>query len=160
MPGLFTLDSATLGVLGTSVLGGDGTGFVIGSNSSSGSATGTLGHSGTVAGTSASSGSVTGTSSGSENKPRGYPYRKVQKAPALSGFVAGSSTSSGSVTGSATTSGSIRGLTSTSGGGDGRSRLEVKPVVVHFEGFVNGDLSEAEKRRIKDERELDLIGAW
>ena len=159
MPGLFTLDSATLGVLDTSVLGGDGTGFVTGSNTSSGNATGTLGHSGSVAGASTSSGVCIG-SGGSTPKPRGHPYRNQERAAAFVGSCAGVSSSSGRVSGAVLLSGSVRGVGSTSGSGDGRSRLEVKPITVHFEGFVSGDLSEAQKRRIKDERELELIGAW
>jgi hypothetical protein len=159
MAGLFTLDSESLGVLDTNVLGGLGTGFVTGSTTSSGSVTGTLGHSGSVAGLSSSSGTVTGTSS-SGNEPRGYPYRKRQKAPAFSGSVAGSSTSSGSVSGRVEFGGQVRGICVASGSGDGHARLIVKPVAFHAEGFVNGDLSDARKRQMKDERELELIGAW
>ena len=144
MPGLFTLDSATLGVLDTSVLGGDGTGFVTGSNTSSGSA---------------SSGVCIG-SGGSTPKPRGHPYRNQERSAAFAGSCAGVSSSSGRVSGVVLLSGSVRGVGLTSGSGDGRSRLEVKPITVHFEGSVSGDLSEAQKRRIKDERELELIGAW
>lgn len=159
MAGLFTLNSATLGVLNTNVLGGLGTGFVIGSSTSSGSVTGTLGHSGSVAGSSSSSGTVTGTSS-SNNQPRGYPYRKQQKAPALSGSVVGASTSTGSVLGRVEFGGDVRGVGVASGSGDGHARLIVKPVTFHAEGSVNGDLSDAQKRQMKDEQELQLIGAW
>jgi hypothetical protein len=56
--------------------------------------------------------------------------------------------------------GQVRGICVASGSGDGHARLIVKPVAFHAEGFVNGDLSDARKRQMKDERELELIGAW
>jgi hypothetical protein len=157
MAGLFTLNSATLGVLDTNVLGGQGTGFVTGSNTSSGTVTGTLGHSGTVTGSNTSTGAVTGTATGSTS-PRGYPYRKQVKAAAFVGSASGHNVSSGRVRGSASLSGASIGEMRSTGGSDGRSRLHVRPMRFHAEGFVNSDLSEAEKRRIKDEQELKLIG--
>jgi len=159
MAGLFTLNSATLGVLNTNVLGGQGTGFVTGSNTSSGSVTGTLGHNGTVAGSNTSSGSVTGTAS-SSSAPRGYPYRKQKKAAALFGFVAGRNQSSGRVTGAVALEGETAGAMRSVGVADGLGKLHVRPVRFHAEGFVNSDFSEAEKRRMKDEADLNLIGAW
>ena len=139
MAGLFTLNSATLGVLNTNVLGGSGTGFVTGSNSSSGAVTG---------------------AKGSNAKPRGYPYLKKIKATVLAGTVSGVSRSSGSVRGSVNVGGSTSGDMRSIGDADGRSRLNVRPISFHAEGFVNSDFSETEKRRMKDEADLDLIGVW
>jgi hypothetical protein len=78
--GLFTLDSATQGLLDTDVLGGLGTGFVDGVSSSTGTATGAVGRIGTVSGTSSAVGTVAG-------------------AVGFAGTVAGVSTSTGTATG-------------------------------------------------------------
>lgn len=89
--GLFTLDSATRGVLGTDVLGGAGTGFVDGVSSSTGTATGAVGNFGTVSGTGSASGTVAGT-------------------VGFAGTVAGVSASSGTVTGTENDQGIVSGV--------------------------------------------------
>lgn len=94
--GLFTLDSATRGVLGTDVLGGAGTGFVEGVSSSTGTATGAVGRIGTVSGTGLANGSVTG-------------------AVGFVGSVAGVSASSGTVTGTENDQGIVSGVSVSSG---------------------------------------------
>lgn len=80
MAGLFTLDSTTLGVIGTNVLGGPGTGFVIGTTSSAGTVAGVMGLSGSALGAQTSSGAAAG-------------------SPALSGTATGAQTSAGTVVG-------------------------------------------------------------
>ena len=94
--GLFTLDSATRGVLGTDVLGGAGTGFVDGVSSSTGTATGAVGNFGTVSGTGLANGSATG-------------------AVGFAGVVAGVSVSSGTVTGTENDQGIVSGVSVSSG---------------------------------------------
>jgi hypothetical protein len=94
--GLFTLDSATRGVLGTDVLGGAGTGFVEGVSSSTGTATGAVGRIGTVSGTGLANGSATG-------------------AVGFAGVVAGVSASSGTVTGTENDQGIVSGVSVSSG---------------------------------------------
>jgi hypothetical protein len=94
--GLFTLDSATRGVLGTDVLGGTGTGFVDGVSSSTGTATGAVGRIGTVSGTGLANGSATG-------------------AVGFAGVVAGVSASSGTVTGTENDQGIVSGVSVSSG---------------------------------------------
>lgn len=94
--GLFTLDSATRGVLGTDVLGGAGTGFVDGVSSSTGTATGAVGNFGTVSGTGLANGSATG-------------------AVGFAGVVAGVSASSGTVTGTENDQGTVVGVSVSSG---------------------------------------------
>jgi hypothetical protein len=94
--GLFTLDSATRGVLGTDVLGGPGTGFVDGVSSSTGTATGAVGNFGTVSGTGLANGSATG-------------------AVGFAGVVAGVSASSGTVTGTENDQGIVSGVSVSSG---------------------------------------------
>lgn len=94
--GLFTLDSATRGVLGTDVLGGAGTGFVDGVSSSTGTATGAVGNFGTVSGTGLANGSATG-------------------AVGFAGVVAGVSASSGTVTGTENDQGIVSGVSVSSG---------------------------------------------
>ena len=94
--GLFTLDSATRGVLGTDVLGGTGTGFVDGVSSSTGTATGAVGNFGTVSGTGLANGSATG-------------------AVGFAGVVAGVSASSGTVTGTENDQGIVSGVSVSSG---------------------------------------------
>lgn len=89
--GLFTLDSATRGVLGTDVLGGAGTGFVDGVSSSTGTATGAVGRIGTVSGTGLANGSATG-------------------AVGFAGVVTGVSASSGTVTGTENDQGTVIGV--------------------------------------------------
>jgi hypothetical protein len=96
MPGLFTLDDATLGKLDESPLGGAGTGFVIGAATSSGLVAGVQGFSGTVVGSVTAAGSVSG-------------------SVGFSGEVSGSSTSSGLVAGAAGFTGTVEGSTLTSG---------------------------------------------
>ena len=80
MAGLFTLDSATLGVIGSNVLGGPGTGFVIGENVSAGTVAGVMGLSGSAVGAQTSSGAAAG-------------------SPALSGTATGAQSSAGTVAG-------------------------------------------------------------
>ena len=94
--GLFTLDSATRGVLGTDVLGGAGTGFVDGVSSSTGTATGAVGNFGTVSGTGLANGSATG-------------------AVGFAGVFAGVSASSGTVTGTENDQGIVSGVSVSSG---------------------------------------------
>jgi hypothetical protein len=94
--GLFTLDSATRGVLGTDVLGGAGTGFVDGVSSSTGTATGAVGRIGTVSGTSSAGGTVAG-------------------AVGFAGTVAGVSTSAGTATGTENDQGVIVGVSVSTG---------------------------------------------
>jgi hypothetical protein len=94
--GLFTLDSATRGVLGTDVLGGAGTGFVEGVSSSTGTATGAVGRIGTVSGTSSAGGTVAG-------------------AVGFAGTVAGVSTSTGTATGTENDQGVIVGVSVSTG---------------------------------------------
>ena len=93
MAGLFTLDSATLGVLGEDVLGGQGTGFVIGTETSAGSVIGIRGVSGSATGSSTSAGSVTG-------------------SEGAFGSASGTQSSQGSATGSEGAAGSVTGATS------------------------------------------------
>lgn len=50
MAGLFTLDSESLGVLDANVLGGFGTGFVVGSGTAAGSVSGSVGFAGSASG--------------------------------------------------------------------------------------------------------------
>ena len=94
--GLFTLDSATRGVLGTDVLGGAGTGFVDGVSSSTGTATGAVGRIGTVSGTSSAGGTAAG-------------------AVGFAGTVAGVSTSTGTATGTENDQGVIVGVSVSTG---------------------------------------------
>lgn len=60
MAGLLTLNSESLGRLDADVLGGAGTGFAVGTNTSTGSAAGFIGYTGNATGPSVSSGSASG----------------------------------------------------------------------------------------------------
>jgi len=110
MAGLFTLDSESLGVLDEDVLSGFGTGFIIGSSSSSGSATGLLGYDGIVTGSSTSTGAVSGAV--------GY-LGAVAGFSAASGSAAGSPGFLGSVSGSQSSSGAVTGEEGNTGGASG-----------------------------------------
>jgi hypothetical protein len=121
MAGLFTLNSESLGVLDEDVLGGLGTGYVEGQNSSSGAAIGIEGAAGVVAGANTSDGSINGVpgfsgaatglqSSNGTNIGTPDIFGNADGAassigsaignPSVTGFCSGSSTSSGSATGS------------------------------------------------------------
>jgi len=100
MAGLFTLDSATLGVIGTNVLGGPGTGFVIGTTSSAGTVAGVMGLSGSVVGAQTSSGTAAG-------------------SPALAGTATGTQTSTGTVVGVEGALGVVAGVATSSGSAQG-----------------------------------------
>jgi len=102
--GLFTLDSESLGVLDTNVLGGFGTGFVVGSVTSAGSVSGFVGFAGSVSGSQSSAGSVTGI----ENN---------------TGSVSGSVVSSGSVTGIVAFSGVVAASSTANGTASGNPSL-------------------------------------
>jgi hypothetical protein len=60
MSGLFTLNDDPLGKLDQGVLGGFGTGFIVGQSTTSGTASGAQGFTGSVAGQSTSAGSASG----------------------------------------------------------------------------------------------------
>jgi len=130
MAGLFTLDSETLGVLDEDVLGGFGTGFIIGSSSSSGSATGLLGYDGIVTGSSTSTGTVSG-AVGYVGAAAGSVSASGSAAgsPGFSGSVSGSQSSAGSVTGEEGNTGGATGSQSSSGSASGSADIS---------GSVNG----------------------
>lgn len=113
MPGLFTLGSETLGIIGTNALGGPGTGFVDGTASTTGSVAGAQGFAGSAAGSTTSTGSVAGTFG-------------------ASGQVTGTTTSSGSVTGTEGNTGTITGSSTTSGAAAGSKAAQ---------GTVTGSVS-------------------
>ena len=100
MAGLFTLDSASLGKLNTNVLGGQGTGFVIGQSTSTGQVVGVQGFIGSATGSSTTTGSVLG-------------------AVGFAGNIVGSSTSTGSVVGVEGNTGSVTGVSVSTGNADG-----------------------------------------
>ena len=104
MAGLFTLNSATLGLLNTNVLGGLGTGFVVGESTSTGQVSGSKGATGSASGSSNSTGSALG-------------------LVAFVGSVAGSSISSGSVVGVEGDSGIVTGVTTSTGTANGTPAL-------------------------------------
>lgn len=104
MAGLFTLDSEALGVLDTNVLGGPGTGFIVGANSSTGTATGTQGFTGSASGQSTSAGAAAG-------------------APGLLGSVSGSTTNAGTVVGVEGARGSVAGSQTGTGSAAGTPQL-------------------------------------
>jgi hypothetical protein len=110
MAGLFTLDSADLGVLDADVLGGPGTGFIVGSNTSSGSAAGVQGFTGSASGAQSSAGaaagspSLTGTAAGATQSAGA-----VIGTEGARGVVAGTSVAAGSAAGSAARFGSATG---------------------------------------------------
>jgi hypothetical protein len=138
--GLFTLDSATRGVLGTDVLGGAGTGFVEGVSSSTGTATGAVGRIGTVSGTSSAGGTVagavgfagtvagvstsTGTATGTENDQGVVVGVSVSTGTATGviatvGSSAGVSVAVGAVTGGPATVGTVSGVSTSTGSASG-----------------------------------------
>ena len=104
MAGLFTLDSANLGRLDTDVLGGLGTGFIVGESTSTGQVVGTQGFTGSASGSSTTSGSVVG-------------------SVAFAGSVVGSSVSSGSVVGVEGDTGIITGVSISTGSASGAPEL-------------------------------------
>lgn len=124
MAGLFTLDSASLGVLDQNALGGSGTGFVVGSGSSAGSAVGVVGYSGSVAGSGLSAGSV----SGFENAfgsvtGSGFSAGSISGTENAFGSVSGANTSAGVVSGSEGASGASLGVSSNTGSATGSPGL-------------------------------------
>jgi hypothetical protein len=104
MAGLFTLDSESLGQLDTDVLGGQGTGFVIGESTSTGEVVGVQGFTGSASGSSTTTGSALG-------------------AVAFVGSVVGSSVSTGSVVGVEGNTGSVTGVSVSTGTADGTPAL-------------------------------------
>ena len=104
MAGLFTLDSATLGVLDADVLGGQGTGFVIGESTSTGQVVGVQGFTGSATGASITTGSALG-------------------AVGFAGNVIGSSVSTGSVVGVEGNTGSVAGVSTSTGTAAGTPAL-------------------------------------
>lgn len=106
MPGLFTLGSATLGIIGTNALGGPGTGFVDGQSATTGSATGRQGFNGSVTGSATTAGSATGT--------RGA-VGQVTGTTTSTGSATGTEGNTGTITGSSTTTGAVTGRKATQG---------------------------------------------
>ena len=104
MAGLFTLDSATLGRLDTDVLGGQGTGFVVGTSTSTGQVVGVQGFTGSATGSSTTTGSALG-------------------VVAFVGNVIGSSVSTGSVVGVEGNTGSVIGVSVSTGAAAGTPAL-------------------------------------
>jgi hypothetical protein len=104
MAGLFTLDSESLGQLDTDVLGGQGTGFVIGESTSTGEVLGVQGFTGSASGSSTTTGTALG-------------------VVAFSGSVIGSSVSTGSVVGVEGNTGSVAGVSVSTGTADGEPAL-------------------------------------
>ena len=104
MAGLFTLDSATLGRLDTDVLGGLGTGFIVGTSTSTGQVVGTQGFTGSASGSSTTTGSAVG-------------------SVAFVGSVIGSSVSSGSGVGVEGDTGIITGVSVSTGSAAGAPEL-------------------------------------
>lgn len=124
MAGLFTLDSADLGVLDADVLGGPGTGFIVGQNTSTGSAAGVQGFTGSASGTQSSAGaaagspSLTGTAAGATQSAGA-----VIGAEGARGVVIGTSVAAGSATGSAARFGSVTGANVNGGAVGGTPNL-------------------------------------
>jgi hypothetical protein len=104
MAGLFTLDSATLGVLDADVIGGQGTGFVVGTSTSTGQVAGVQGFTGSASGSSTTTGSALG-------------------VVAFVGSVIGSSVSTGSVVGVEGNTGSVVGVSTSTGAAAGAPEL-------------------------------------
>ena len=104
MAGLFTLDSANLGRLDTDVLGGLGTGFIVGESTSTGQVVGTQGFTGSASGSSTTSGSAVG-------------------SVAFAGSVIGSSVSTGLVVGVEGDTGIITGVSVSTGSAAGTPAL-------------------------------------
>lgn len=124
MAGLFTLNSATLGVLNTNALAGFGTGFVDGQSSSSGNVTGTKSFSGTVTGSTQSNGSAAGVvgyqgSASGLLASSGSAQGNAQRV----GFVSGVTVSSGSVTGVENDQGLVTGVSNSNGVAAGNPAL-------------------------------------
>ena len=105
MAGLFTLDSATLGRLDTDVLGGQGTGFIVGTSTSTGQVVGTQGFTGSASGSSTTTGSAVG-------------------SVGFGGTVVGSSASTGSVLGVEGNSGSVTGVSVSNGSANGSPAID------------------------------------
>jgi hypothetical protein len=105
MAGLFTLDSATLGRLDTDVLGGQGTGFIVGESTSTGQVVGVQGFTGSASGSSTTTGSAVG-------------------SVGFVGSVVGSSESTGSVVGVEGDSGIITGVSASTGSANGSPALD------------------------------------
>jgi hypothetical protein len=154
MAGLFTLDSATLGVLDTDVLGGFGTGYAIGDSTTTGLVVGVLGHSGSVSGAGTSSGVVVGaegafgevrgvsSNAGSvvgvaQTARRGGRYQVYLPAPPTPthavGTVAGQSRSRGLVLGRVNVEALVRAASASSSRMLGTSRLDVRPIVLDID---------------------------
>jgi hypothetical protein len=104
MAGLFTLDSESLGQLDTDVIGGQGTGFVIGESTSTGDVVGVQSFTGSATGSSTTTGSALG-------------------VVAFVGSVVGSSASTGSVVGVEGNTGSVTGVSVSTGTADGTPSL-------------------------------------
>jgi hypothetical protein len=104
MAGLFTLNSETLGKLDTDVLGGQGTGFVIGESTTTGDVVGVQGFTGSASGSSTTTGSALGVVS-------------------FVGSVVGSTVSTGSVVGVKGKTGNVTGVSVSTGTADGEPAL-------------------------------------
>jgi hypothetical protein len=104
MAGLFTLNSETLGELDTDVLGGQGTGFVIGESTSTGEVVGVQGFTGSASGSSTTTGTALG-------------------VVAFAGSVVGSTVSTGSVVGVEGNTGNVTGVSVSTGIVDGEPLL-------------------------------------
>ena len=104
MAGLFTLNSETLGELDTDVLGGQGTGFVIGESTSTGQVVGVQGFTGSASGSSTTTGNALG-------------------AVGYVGSVVGSTVSTGSVVGVKGKTGNVAGVSVSTGTADGTPAL-------------------------------------
>lgn len=124
MAGLFTLDSEILGVLDADVLGGQGTGFIVGLTSSTGAAAGVQGFDGSASGEHLSVGSASGYPSlvglvtGTETS-----NGSVEGLPQFVGLVIANSDSTGSVVGSSARFGLVIGTTSSTGTTQGQASL-------------------------------------
>jgi hypothetical protein len=104
MAGLFTLDSESLGQLDTDVLGGQGTGFVIGESASTGEVVGVQGFTGSASGSSTTTGTALG-------------------VVAFVGSVVGLTVSTGSVVGVEGNTGTVTGVSVSNGIADGTPAL-------------------------------------
>lgn len=124
MAGLFTLDSADLGVLDADVLGGPGTGFIVESSTSTGTATGVQGFTGSASGTQSSAGAaagspnLTGTAAGATQSAG-----VVVGTEGARGVVTGTSVAAGSAAGSAARFGSVTGANVNGGAVGGTPNL-------------------------------------
>jgi hypothetical protein len=120
MAGLFTLDDEGLGRLDEDALGGFGTGFTVGSSSSTGSVTGLLGYDGSVSGSSQSTATLSG-AVGYLGAAAGLSLGSGSAAGSsgFSGAVNGSNTSAGSVSGAEGNTGTVTGSSSSTGSASG-----------------------------------------